>query len=67
MTEKLSSEQGKKRMRGRSCLIEHVFGEIKEAFRFRRFLYRGIDGARVAWTLVCIGYNLRKLARPAYG
>ena len=67
MTKKLSSAKGKSRMADRSCLIEHVFGEIKEAFRFRRFLYRGIEGARVAWTLVCIGYHLRKLARPAYG
>ena len=67
MTEKLSSAQGKKRMVDRSCLIEHVFGEIKEAFRFRRFLHRGIDKVQVAWTLACIGYNLRKLARLAYG
>ena len=67
MTEKLSSEQGKKRMRGRSCLIEHVFGEIKEALQFRRFLHRGIEKVKVIWELVCIGYNFRKLARLAYG
>ena len=67
MTEKLSSAQGKRRMADRSCLIEHVFGEIKEAFRFRRFLHRGIEKVKVTWTLVCIGYNLRKLARLAYG
>ena len=30
MTEKLSGVHGKKRMRDRSCLIEHVFGDIKE-------------------------------------
>jgi len=67
MTEKLSSAQGKRRMADRSCLVEHVFGEIKEAFRFRRFLHRRIEKVRVAWTLVCIGYNFRKLARLAYG
>jgi len=67
MTEKLSSAKGKRRMTDRSCLIEHVFGEIKEAFRFRRFLHRGIEKVRVTWTLVCIGYNFRKLARLAYG
>jgi hypothetical protein len=65
MTEKLSSEHGKKRMRGRSCLIEHVFGEIKEIFRFRRLAYRGLDKVRLIWQLVCIGYNLRKIARLA--
>jgi transposase len=67
MTEKLSSEHGKKRMRGRSCLIEHVFGEIKEIFRFRRLAYRGLEKVRLIWQLVCIGYNLRKMARLAYG
>ena len=67
MTEKLSSVKGKGRMTDRSCLIEHVFGEIKEAFQFRRFLHRGIEKVNVTWELVCIGYNFRKLARLAYG
>jgi transposase len=67
MTEKLSGVQGKQRMRGRSCLIEHVFGEIKEIFRFRRFPYRSLEKVRLIWQLVCIGYNLRKMARLAYG
>ena len=67
MTEKLSSAKGKKRMTDRSCLIEHVLGEIKEAFKFRRFLHRGIEKVKVTWELVCIGYNFRKLARLAYG
>jgi transposase len=67
MTEKLSSEYGKKRMRGRSCLIEHVFGEVKELFHFRRFLYRSLAKVRLIWQLICIGYNFRKMARLAYG
>jgi len=54
-------------MRDRSCLIEHVFGEIKDIFRFRRFRYRGLEKVRLIWQLVCIGYNLRKMARLAYG
>ena len=67
MTEKLSGEHGKQWMRDRSCLIEHVFGEIKEIFRFRRFRYRSLEKVRLIWQLVCIGYNLRKMARLAYG
>jgi len=54
-------------MADRSCLIEHVFGEIKGIFQFRRFLHRGIEKVEVIWELVCIGYNFRKLARLAYG
>lgn len=49
----------------RSCLIEHVFGEIKEALKFRIFLHLGMEKMRVTWTLVCIGYDSRKLARLA--
>ena len=67
MTEKLSSEHGKKRMRDRACLIEHVFGEVKAIFRFRRFLHRGLEKVRVIWQLICIGYNFRKMARLTYG
>ena len=67
MTEKLSGERGKQRMRDRACLIEHVFGEIKDIFRFRRFRYRGLEKGGLIWQLVCIGYNFRKLARLAYG
>jgi len=66
MTEKLSGVHGKQRMRDRSCLIEHVFGEIKEIFRFRRFRYRSLEKVRLIWQLVCIGYNFRKMARLAY-
>ncbi len=67
MTEKLSGAHGKKRMKDRSCLIEHVFGEVKEIFRFRRFLHRGLEKVKLVWQLVCIGYNFRKMARLAYG
>ena len=67
MTEKLSSAVGKRRMTERSCLVEHVFGEIKEIFKFRRFLHRSLEKVRLIWQLVCIGYNLRKMARLAYG
>jgi len=66
MTEKLSRVHGKQRMRDRSCLVEHVFGEIKEIFQFRRFRYRSLEKVRLIWQLVCIGYNFRKMARLAY-
>jgi hypothetical protein len=67
MTEKLSGERGKQRMADRSCIIEHVFGEIKELFRFRRFMHRGLKKVRLIWNIICIAYNLRKLAGLTYG
>ena len=67
MTEKLSSIQGKQRIADRSCIVEHVFGEIKEIFKFRRFIYRSLQKVKLMWNIVCIAYNFRKLARLAYG
>ncbi len=67
MTEKLSSEKGKQRAADRSCTVEHIFGEIKEIYKFRRFLHRGLCKVKLIWNIICIAYNLRKLARLAYG
>lgn len=47
----------------RACIIEHVFSEVKEILRFRRFMHRGLEKVKTIWNLICIGYNLRKLAK----
>lgn len=66
MKRKLSSASGKRRMADRSCIIEHIFGEIKEAFKFRRFVHRGSEKVSVIWSIICIGYDFRKMARLRY-
>jgi hypothetical protein len=38
-----------------------VFGIIKSALGFRRFLLRGIDNVRGEWNLVTIAYNMKRL------
>jgi hypothetical protein len=40
---------------------EPVFGHIKQARNFRRFLLRGIDKVRGEWALICTAHNLAKL------
>ena len=57
----LRTEQGRERMRRRKFIPEPVFGIIKEAMGFRRFLLRGIDKVRVEWDLVCLAFNRRTL------
>ena len=47
----------------RKVIVEPVFGQIKEARGFRRFLLRGLDHLRGAWRLVCLTHNLRKIWR----
>lgn len=67
MNEKLSSPSGKQRMADRACIIEHIFGEIKEHRKFRRFLHRGLTKVNLIWIIVCIAYNFIKLSRLGYG
>jgi len=62
MNHKLSSPYGKSRLMARASTIEHVFGFIKEALSFRRFFHRGLQKVRLIWSILCIAYNLRRLA-----
>jgi len=50
------------RYRLRKQVVEPVFGQIKEARGFRRFLLRGLEKVRGEWSLVCTAHNLLKLA-----
>lgn len=50
------------RYRLRKQTVEPVFGQIKEAMGFRRFLLRGREKVREEWRLVCAAFDLRKLA-----
>jgi hypothetical protein len=43
--------------------VEPVFGQIKEARGFRRFLLRGLTHIRGEWRLVCLTHNLLKVWR----
>ncbi len=47
----------------RKQTVEPVFGQIKEARGFRRFLRRGLENVRGEWVLLCTVHNLLKLAK----
>ena len=53
------------RYRLRKQTVEPVFGQIKEARGFRRFLLRGLPRVAEEWSLLCTAHNLQKLARAA--
>ena len=40
-----------------------MFGIIKAAMGFRRFLLRGLQKVSLEWSLVTLAYNFRRLAR----
>jgi transposase len=61
MQEKLRDPEARARYGLRKQTVEPVFGQIKEARGFRRFLLRGLQKVRAEWSLVCTAHNLRKL------
>jgi IS5 family transposase len=46
----------------RKQTVEPVFGIIKSVMGFRQFLLRGLDNVRNEWSLVCLAWNLKRMA-----
>ena len=65
MAAKVRTPAGKALYARRKVIVEPVFGQIKEARGFRRFLLRGLDNIRGEWRLVCVTHNLLKIWRYA--
>jgi transposase len=63
MAAKVRSPAGQALYSRRKVIVEPVFGQIKEARGFRRFLLRGLAKVRGEWRVVCLGHNLLKLWR----
>ena len=63
MAAKVRTPEGRALYARRKVIVEPVFGQIKEARGFRRFLLRGLDNMRGEWCLVCLTHNLLKLWR----
>jgi transposase len=67
MQAKLKTAAGRAIYARRKAIAEPVFGQIKEARGFRRFLLRGLDQIRGEWRLVCLTHNLLKIWRYGGG
>jgi transposase len=63
MAVKVRTPAGKALYARRKVIVEPVFGQIKEARGFRRFLLRGLAHIRGEWRLVCLTHNLLKIWR----
>jgi transposase len=63
MRQKLKRGGHRSRYRLRKQTVEPVFGHIKEARGFRRFLLRGLKKVPHEWALACTAHNLLKLAQ----
>ena len=61
MRHRLQTQAGKALYAKRKSTVETVFGIIKQVLGFRQFLLRGLDPVQGEWSLVCIGWNLKRL------
>ena len=67
MRAKLSASEGRALYKQRKAIVEPVFGQIKEARGFRRFLLRGLHAARCEFNLIALTHNVLKLFRFSNG
>jgi len=63
MKHRLRTPEGRQVYATRKCTVEPTFGIIKSVLGFRQFLLRGLRSVQHEWTLVCIGWNLKRLYR----
>ena len=63
MKEKMETEENRALYRLRKQTVEPVFGIVKEAMGFRRFLLRGLTKVEGEWALVTLAYNCKRLHR----
>src|SRR5208283_2743196 len=66
MRHKLRTAEGQAVYRLRKAVVEPVFGQIKEARGFRRFLLRGLAKVQAEWQMICATHNLLKLFRSGW-
>lgn len=65
MAAKTKSPEGKALLRRRKAIVEHKFGQLKHNEGFRRFHRKGLQNAKVEWSLLCCASNVWKLYRAA--
>jgi len=63
MEAKMDSSAGAQAMQIRKQTVEPVFGVLKERLGFRRFSLRGSVKVNGEFNLLCLAYNLKKLAK----
>jgi hypothetical protein len=61
MKHRLQTKEGKALYATRKSTVETAFGIIKQVLGFRQFLLRGLEAVQSEWSLVCIGWNLKRM------
>lgn len=69
MSHRLKTTAGRALYALRKQTVEPVFGIIKSVLGFRQFSLRGLTKVSGEWNLVCLAWNLKRMAalRPQFG
>jgi transposase len=59
---RLKTREGRALYAKRKQTVEPVFGIIKSVMGFRQFLTRGLENVQNEWTLVCLAWNVKRMA-----
>jgi transposase len=59
---RIDSAHGQWLQRRGQTIAEGAFGFIKQTLGFQRFSLRGLQKVQTEWQLICLAFNLRKLA-----
>jgi transposase len=62
MKHHMKTIKGKQTYALRKQTVEPVFGIIKSVMKFRQFMLRGMMNVKNEWTLVCLAWNLKRMA-----
>lgn len=62
MSHRLKTKAGRGLYALRKQTVEPVFGIIKSVMGFRQFSLRGLENVRGEWRLVCLAWNLKRMA-----
>jgi transposase len=69
MAHRLKTKAGRAAYALRKQTVEPVFGIIKSVMGFRQFSLRGLEKVTGEWNLVCLAWNIKRMAvlRPKFG
>jgi hypothetical protein len=62
MAHRLKTKAGRALYALRKQTVEPVFGIIKSVMGFRQFSLRGLDKVSGEWRLVCLAWNVKRMA-----
>lgn len=62
MAKKMKSEDAREKLKIRSKIVEHPFGDIKYNMGLDEFLLRGMKKVKIEFNLSCIAHNIKRIA-----